>query len=120
MNRYSVLTAVLLVTATVCYAGEADVLTVEVKKTGKNVYRFDVTVRHADDGWEHFANRWEVLSPDGKLLGTRVLAHPHDKKPFTRSLSGVTVPEGTKEVIVRSHDSVHKYGGKEASVTLPR
>ena len=104
--------------AILCFAGEADVVDVKVSKTGKNVYRFDVTIRHADEGWEHFANKWEVLSPGGKLLGTRVLMHPHDKKPFTRSLSGVMVPEGTKEVTIRSHDSVHKYGGVEKLVKL--
>lgn len=101
-------------------AGEADVVNVKVSKTGKNVYRFDVTVQHDDAGWDHFANKWEVLSPDGKLFGTRVLMHPHvNEQPFTRSLSGVKVPEGTKKVIIRSHDKVHKYGGKEKLAKLP-
>lgn len=107
--------------ANLSFAGEADIVNVEVKKTGNNVYRFDVTVRHADEGWDHYADRWEVLSVDGKkVFGTRVLMHPHvNEQPFTRSLSGVKVPEGVEKVIVKSHDKLHKYGGAERLVKLP-
>ncbi|MGI9388388.1 MAG: hypothetical protein ACR2OX_13255 [Methyloligellaceae bacterium] len=49
------------------YAGEADVLKVEVSREGAGSYRFDVTVRHADQGWKHYANKWEVVAPDGKI-----------------------------------------------------
>jgi hypothetical protein len=34
-------------------------------------YRFDVTVRHADTGWDHYADAWDILTPDGTLLGSR-------------------------------------------------
>jgi hypothetical protein len=60
-----------------------------------------------------------VLGPDREVLGTRVLYHPHvAEQPFTRSLGGVEVPQGAREVVVRAHDLVHGYGGKEATVTL--
>lgn len=102
------------------FAGEADVLDVNVSCKSNSVCRFDVTVRHDDDGWQHYANRWEVLSPDGEVLATRVLAHPHDnEQPFTRSLTNVRIPAGLSEVVVRAHDSVHEYGGKELVVQLP-
>lgn len=101
-------------------AGEADVTAVKVSKTGDGVYRFDVTVRHADTGWQHYADRWEVLSPDGEVLGTRVLAHPHvEEQPFTRSLGGVRVPAEIRTVRVRAGDSVHGTGGAEIDVALP-
>ena len=72
-------------------------------------YIFVVTLEHNDEGWSHFADRWEVWTPDGKtLLGTRSLAHPHvDEQPFTRSLSGVEIPDGIKQVLVKAHDLVH-------------
>lgn len=35
------------------YAGEADVLTVEVNPTGPDTFQFSVTVRHDDKGWDH-------------------------------------------------------------------
>lgn len=101
-------------------AGEADVVAVEVRKEGGGQYRFDVTLRHADTGWDHYANAWEVVTPDGKtVLGTRTLFHPHvDEQPFTRSLSGVKIPAGVAEVIVRAKDSVHGFGGKEMTVRI--
>lgn len=102
-------------------AGNADVLAVEVRKTGAGTYAFAVTVRHDDTGWDHYADRWEVLDPDGSVLATRVLGHPHvDEQPFTRSLSGVAIPEGITSVRIRAHDKVHGFGGLEKEVTLPR
>lgn len=103
-------------------AGEADVLKVGASRAWVGgSYSFDVTVRHADTGWKHYANKWDVVAPDGKtVLGTRVLHHPHSPAPFTRSLSGVKVPDGITEVILRAHDSVHGYGGKEVRVKLGR
>ena len=102
------------------YAGEADVIEVEVKKTGGDTYFFKVTVRHADEGWDHYANKWDVVAPDGTVLGTRTLYHPHvDEQPFTRSLSNVKIPASVTEVTVRAHDSVHEYGGKLVKVAVP-
>ena len=112
-------TAMLLI-STEAYAGEADVIEVEVKKTGGDTYFFKVTVRHADEGWDHYANKWDVVAPDGTVLGTRTLYHPHvDEQPFTRSLSNVKIPASVTEVTVRAHDSVHEYGGKLVKVAVP-
>lgn len=102
-------------------AGEADVLDVKVMQQAKGIYKFDVTVKHADTGWEHYADKWDVLAPDGSLLGTRTLYHPHEnEQPFTRSLSGVKIPENITEVTLRAHDNVHGYGGKEMKILLPK
>jgi len=50
--------------------------------------RFDVTLSHADTGWEDYADGWRVELEDGTVLGTRVLGHPHvNEQPFTRSAS---------------------------------
>ena len=102
-------------------AGEADVLDVKISQSGSGTYSFTVTVRHADTGWDHYADRWEVVAPDGTVLGTRVLLHPHvNEQPFTRSQSGIRIPEGIDTVIVRAHDSVDGLGGLEQRVTVPR
>jgi len=102
------------------FAGEADVVAVSVKKTAEMTFTFDVTLSHGDEGWKHYADKWDVVTPDGKVLGTRKLHHPHvDEQPFTRSLSGIKIPEGVDVVIIRAHDSVHAYGGKTVQVTLP-
>lgn len=106
-------------TVGIASGGEADVVGVVVSKEGEGGYRFDVTVAHGDEGWDHYADGWDVVAPDGSLLGTRVLAHPHEnEQPFTRSTS-VTIPEGISEVTLRAKDSVHEYGGAEVTVTLP-
>ena len=79
-----------------------------------------VTISHPDTGWDHYADKWDIVGPDGTVYGTRRLLHPHEhEQPFTRSLSGVEIPEGVKKVIVRAHDNVHKYGGAEFTVMLP-
>ncbi len=102
-------------------AGQAHVEKVRVTSSGNDRYRFEVTVRHADAGWKHYADKWDILAPDGSVLGTRTLYHPHvDEQPFTRSLSGVVIPDNIGEVIVRAHDSKHGYGGKTEKVVVPR
>lgn len=79
-----------------------------------------MTVVHNDDGWEHYADHWRILDAEGAELGRRVLLHPHvAEQPFTRSLSGVVVPEGVQRVTVQAHDKVHGYGGAELTVDLP-
>ena len=65
MKTFQVLLLFFGLTLSVAYAGEADVLKVEVKRSGDNVYYFDVTVTHKDEGWDHFANKWDVVAPDG-------------------------------------------------------
>lgn len=101
------------------FAGEADVIKVDVKKSKNNVYDFTVTVAHKDTGWKHYANKWEVTGEDGVVFGTRTLYHPHvNEQPFTRQLSGVEISADVKSVTVRAHDLVHEYGGKVITVEL--
>ena len=101
-------------------AGEADVLDVQIQRAATGAYRIDVTVQHADSGWDHYADRWDVLAPDGSMLGTRTLLHPHEhEQPFTRSLSWLVIPADIKTVTVRAHDSVHGYGGVEMTLAVP-
>jgi hypothetical protein len=101
-------------------AGEADIVGVDVTRQQDRRFGFSVAVRHADDGWKHYADKWDVMAPDGTVLGTRILVHPHDnEQPFTRSLSGVQIPAGIDVVWLRAHDSVHGYGGVEKRVSLP-
>ena len=120
MNRCLWFVCAWLVCAVPAWAGSADVIKAEVRMTAPETYTFDVTVKHDDTGWKHYADRWQVLAPDGKVLGTRVLYHPHvEEQPFTRSLSGVRIPSHIRQVTVQARDSVHGWGGKSVSLTLP-
>jgi hypothetical protein len=101
-------------------AKDAHVVGVKVHRSADGTWRFDVTVRSNDTGWKKYADRWEIVGPDGTVLGKRVLLHPHEtEQPFTRSLSGVRIPAGVRKVTVRAHDKVGGYGGKSVTVTLP-
>ena len=118
--RYLTLTAAATVSmiAGTAFAGEADVVGVRVVERG-GTYSFSVTVSHADAGWEHYADKWEVVTPDGKVIDTRVLAHPHDgEQPFTRNVGGVRIPAELTKIRVRAHDKVHGYGGREMEVDM--
>ena len=65
-------------------AGGADVIDATATREASGTWRFNVTVRHDDSGWDHYADRFEVHAADGQLLGTRILHHPHEnEQPFT-------------------------------------
>lgn len=115
------LSAALLAAVGAAHAGPVDVLEVHVRPGDRAGYfDFDVTLRHADSGWDHYANRWEVLGPDGSVIATRILVHPHvHEQPFTRSLAGVRIPPALTWVRVRGHDLMHGYGGRERTLSVP-
>tara|TARA_Y100000813_G_scaffold132958_1_gene96078 strand:- start:476 stop:817 length:342 start_codon:yes stop_codon:yes gene_type:complete len=95
------------------------VLAAEASSNGDGTYTVSATIRHGDTGWDHYADGFDVLAPDGTVLATRVLYHPHvNEQPFTRSASDVRVPPGIKAVVVRAHDKVHGYGDKTVTVPL--
>jgi hypothetical protein len=98
----------------------AQVEYVEVVASDDGALRFTVTVRHDDDGWDHYADAWQVVDPErGEVLAERELLHPHvNEQPFTRSLGGVRLPEGVQVVTVRARCTVHGFGGKEIVVDL--
>jgi hypothetical protein len=101
-------------------AGPADVVAATADCSASTC-TFTATVRHADQGWSHYADAWEVVAPDGRILGTRVLQHPHvEEQPVTRDLRDVAVPADVGSVRIRAHDSVHGYGGREVEVPLRR
>ena len=112
------LTALITLFSTIsAFANSPLVVAVNASKSG-STWGFSVTLKHADEGWDHYADGWGVYLADGTELGYRVLAHPHvNEQPFTRSLSGVKIPQGTKSVIIRPHDKVHGLG-QDFSVKL--
>jgi hypothetical protein len=113
--------------------GNADVVRVRAVQTAgpepgeaETTWTFHVTVEHPDTGWEDYANGWDVVTPQGRVLKpdpedafTRVLLHPHvEEQPFTRSQRDVVVPEDVTQVRVRAHDIVDGFGGREVVVDL--
>lgn len=88
---------------------------------GGEGWQFSVTLSHPDTGWDHYADGWQVELADGTVLGTRVLAHPHvQEQPFTRSLSGVVIPDGIDMVYLRARCSVDGWNPGTTVFELPR
>lgn len=100
-------------------AGEVEILRAALRPTD-GLWEISVTLRHADSGWDHYADLWRVVSEKGEVIATRPLLHPHvAEQPFTRSLSGVALPEGPATVFIEAHDKVHGWAKKRVKVELP-
>ncbi len=100
----------------------AQVLFVQATREAAGTWSFAVTVRHDDQGWKHYADRFQVVDPEtGAVIAERTLAHPHeDEQPFVRSLGGIRVPPGKAVVLVRARCNRHGFGGREIRVDLGR
>ncbi len=89
----------------------ADVVSVQVSGQA-GAYHFSVGVRSPDTGCEQYADWWEVLSEDGKLLYRRVLLHSHaGEQPFVRSGGPVSITADTV-IWIRAHMNPGGYGGQ--------
>lgn len=105
-------------TAGAAFAQPPVIDAVKADKNGAS-WSFAVTISHPEPGWEHYADGWEVLDMNGQSLGLRVLVHPHvNEQPFTRSLSGVIIPEGTTQVQIRASDNVDGWTSELFQLTL--
>ena len=108
---------------TVEFSPDLDFAQVEFVKAvqrSNDSWTFSVTVRHNDEGWDHYADIWEVVDPDTKeVLADRILAHPHEtEQPFTRSQSRIVFPKGQRFVEVRARCQLHGFEGQTVLIDL--
>jgi len=93
------------------HAGDVAVIdaSIQCEKSGTTrVCSISATLEHDDTGWDHYADAWRVVTDDGTEIGRRVLMHPHEnEQPFTRSESGIKIPEGVTRVYIEGQDNVH-------------
>lgn len=88
----------------------ADVISVQASGQA-GAYQFSVSIGSPDKGCAQYADWWEVVSTDGKLLYRRVLQHSHvDEQPFTRAGGPVPIQPDTI-VWLRAHMNRGGYGG---------
>lgn len=98
-----------LVATNAAFADPAEIVDVTASE-GANGWRFDVSVAHGDTGWDDYADGWRIETVDGQVLGERPLAHPHvNEQPFTRSVTGVEIPDTLVQVMIRASTSVEGY-----------
>src|SRR6056297_348441 len=96
-----------------------DVVGATAERNG-DTFRFDVTLSSPYDTPERYADAWRVVGPDGTVLGVRELLHDHqNEQPFTRSLSGVEIPDDVDTVTIEGRDRVNGWGGATVEFELP-
>lgn len=96
-----------------------DVVAAEAVRDDDGTWRFDVTLSSPYDQPDRYADAWRVLDVDGVELGVRVLTHDHaNEQPFTRSLSGVEIPDDVTEVTIEGRDQRNGWGGTTVTVDL--
>ena len=62
-----------------------------------------------------------MVGPDGETYGTRELAHDHaGEQPFTRTLSGIAIPDDVTEVTIEGRDLLSGWGGATVTIELAR
>ena len=84
-----------------------------------NTWTFAVTVSSPYDTPERYADGWRVLGPDGTVFDVHELAHDHAaEQPFTRTQTGVVIPDDVEEVTIEGRDLVNGFGGTTLTIDL--
>ncbi|HPE25145.1 hypothetical protein [Albidovulum sp.] len=118
MNRHA-LAALLLIAVAPARADTPEVTAAEAVRAGES-WSISVTLVHPDSGWDHYANSWRVETPEGDVIATRDLTHPHvDEQPFTRALDGVTIPAGVDHVMIRARCNLDGWSSRAFRLDLP-
>ena len=79
------LTMIVLLFSTAIFANDVEIVKV-VLTSQTGTWRADVTLKHADEGWKHYADGWRLVDGNGNEIGMRKLYHPHvNEQPGTRS-----------------------------------
>jgi len=106
---HKIILSILMLTISISsQANEVEITNVVAHQASDKTWTFAVTLKHGDTGWDHYANEWQVIAPDNKILATRTLYHPHvEEQPFTRNTSGVKIPASMETVRIIAKDTVH-------------
>ncbi len=95
-----------------------DVVGAELRRDG-DTWSLDVTMSSEYDTPERYADGWRVLDPDGNVLGEMELTHDHaGEQPFTRTQTGLKIPDGVATITIEGHDLANGYGGATLEVDL--
>ena len=86
-----------------------------------DTWRFDVTISSPYDSPAQYADAWRVLDLDGTEYGIRVLTHDHaGEQPFTRSQSGIVIPDDVSTVVIGARDLVNGWSEDTYELVLPQ
>lgn len=97
-----------------------DVLDATATRAADGTWTFSVTLSSPYDTPEQYADAWRVVDAEGTELGFRLLTHDHaNEQPFTRSQSGIEIPEGVTAVTIQGRDQANGWGGSFLDYELP-
>jgi hypothetical protein len=114
------LVASLLLLSAPAFADAPDVVSAKVAQDGGR-WTVTVVLSHEDTGWDHFADGFAVLLPDGTKIGYGELSHPHTgQDTFSASLTGLRIPDGTPFVLIRTRCNLVGWAAESVPVDLPR
>jgi hypothetical protein len=106
--------------STPVFAGGADVIDGKITRDSNGRYSVFATIQHNDEEPKHFVNKFQVLTPDGKVIGEMYFLESHlHEQPFVGMAQSVKVPDGVRELRLRAHDRLHGYSGKEFKLKVP-
>lgn len=98
-----------------------DVVEAELEPSDGNTYSLSATISSPYDSPERYADGWRVLTPDGEVLGTHELMHAHpNEQPFTRTQTGLEIPQDVERITVEARDLENGYGGETVTVPVPQ
>lgn len=96
-----------------------DVIGAEAERDG-DAWTVSATLSSPYDSPERYADAWRVVGPDGTVYGERILTHDHAaEQPFTRSQSGIEIPDDVTTVTIEGRDLEFGYGGETFELSLP-
>lgn len=97
-----------------------DVIDATAESDGET-WTVSATLSSPYDSPERYADAWRVVGSDGEIYGERELTHDHAaEQPFTRSESGIEIPDDVDEVTIEGRDLDNGYGGETFALALPR
>jgi len=100
------------------FANDVEIIKVVLTKRS-GTWQADVTLKHADTGWKHYADGWRLVDSQGNEIGKRTLYHPHvNEQPFTRTLSGFHLANDIKVIFVEAHDLKHGWSPNKVKIDL--
>lgn len=86
-----------------------------------DTWSFSVTISSPYDSPERYADGWRIIGADGTVLGVHTLLHDHAaEQPFTRTQTGVEIPDDVDTVTVEGRDLANGFGGTGVTITLDR
>ncbi len=92
-----------------------------VVEPSSGAFDVDATVSSPYDTPERYADAFRVRGEDGTVYGVRELTHDHaSEQPFTRTLTGLDLPDDVDEVVVEGRDQANGWGGATVTVEVPR